>query len=197
MRMNSIMARKLGPAQPRGVTWNGAGGCVIFSKFRQANFSRTVWITFHESGITSSFSVTSWTGDCCRRLGTITAWRRPRVRAGVIRERLPDRLLALERDDGGRRLRRSSFSGEFVFGRVGFEILKLELELCEQPLGAFGAGTILLAPQLGILQLEMRNHRLGCGLAGAGFGQSRFRFIRPVGRHREKRLKRFDVVRKG
>jgi len=40
------MARKLGPAQPRGTTWNGAGGCVIFSQSRQENFSRTVWMTF-------------------------------------------------------------------------------------------------------------------------------------------------------
>jgi hypothetical protein len=39
---NISMARKLGPAHPRGVTWNGAGGCVIFSQARQANFSRTV-----------------------------------------------------------------------------------------------------------------------------------------------------------
>ena len=53
------MARKLDPAQPRGVTWNGAGGCVIFSQSRQANLSRTVWMTFHERGITSSVSVTS------------------------------------------------------------------------------------------------------------------------------------------
>ena len=53
------MARKLGPAQPRGTTWNGAGGWVIVSQSRQANFSRTVWITFHALGITSSVSVIS------------------------------------------------------------------------------------------------------------------------------------------
>lgn len=39
---NSSMARKLGPAQPRGTTWKGAGGCVIISQSRQENFSRTV-----------------------------------------------------------------------------------------------------------------------------------------------------------
>ena len=39
--------------------WNGAGGWVIFSHDRQVNFSRTVWITFHCRGITSSVSVTS------------------------------------------------------------------------------------------------------------------------------------------
>jgi len=49
----------LGPAQPRGVAWNGAGGCEIFSQARQVNFSRTVWITFHWRGTASSVSVTS------------------------------------------------------------------------------------------------------------------------------------------
>src|SRR3546814_16849852 len=53
------MARKLGPAQPRGTTWNGAGGWVTASQSRQENFSRTVWTTFHWRGITSSVSVTS------------------------------------------------------------------------------------------------------------------------------------------
>ena len=53
------MASRFGPAKPRGVTWNGAGGCVIFSHSRHENFSRTVWITFHCRGITSSVSVMS------------------------------------------------------------------------------------------------------------------------------------------
>ena len=53
------MASRLGPAKPRGVTWNGAGGCVIVSQLRHENFSRTVWITFHCRGTTSSVSVTS------------------------------------------------------------------------------------------------------------------------------------------
>ena len=41
------------------MTWNGAGGWLIFSQSRQVNFSRTCWITFHWRGITSSVSVTS------------------------------------------------------------------------------------------------------------------------------------------
>ena len=53
----------------------------------------------------------------------------------VIGKRLPDRLPAFDRRNG-RRLRRGSLGGEFVFGRVGFEILKLKFELCGQPLGA-------------------------------------------------------------
>ena len=50
---------RLGPAQPRGMAWKGAGGWLILSQSRQVNFSRTVWITFHCRGITSSVSVTS------------------------------------------------------------------------------------------------------------------------------------------
>jgi len=49
---------RFGPAKPRGVTWNGAGGWVIVSHWRHENFSRTVWMTFHRRGITSSVSVT-------------------------------------------------------------------------------------------------------------------------------------------
>lgn len=45
--------------KPRGVTWKGAGGWVIASHWRQANFSRTVWITFQERGTISRVSVTS------------------------------------------------------------------------------------------------------------------------------------------
>src|SRR5258705_6143691 len=41
------------------MTWNGAGGWVIFSQDRQLNFSRTVWITFHWRGTISSVSVMS------------------------------------------------------------------------------------------------------------------------------------------
>ena len=52
------MASRFGPAQPRGVTWNGAGGSLIFSQSRHVIFSRTCWITFHWRGITSSVSVT-------------------------------------------------------------------------------------------------------------------------------------------
>src|SRR5271155_4814044 len=53
------MASRLGPAKPRGVVWKGAGGWVIVSQSRHENFSRTVWITFHWRGTTSSVSVTS------------------------------------------------------------------------------------------------------------------------------------------
>src|SRR3954463_5158128 len=54
-----MVASRFGPAKPRGVTWKGAGGCVIVSQSRQEKRSRTVWMTFQERGITSSVSVTS------------------------------------------------------------------------------------------------------------------------------------------
>jgi hypothetical protein len=41
------------------MAWKGAGGWVILWHDRQLNFSRTVWITFHWRGTTSSVSVTS------------------------------------------------------------------------------------------------------------------------------------------
>jgi hypothetical protein len=41
-----IIASRFGPARPRAIGWNGAGGWVIVSQARHTNFSRTVWITF-------------------------------------------------------------------------------------------------------------------------------------------------------
>lgn len=52
-------SQQIRPGEPRGVTWNGAGRWVIASDCRHESFSRTVWMTFHWRGITSSVSVTS------------------------------------------------------------------------------------------------------------------------------------------
>src|SRR5580693_1959182 len=51
----SIIASRLGPAKPRAIAWNGAGGCVIVSHDRQLNFSRTCSVTNHCRGTTSSW----------------------------------------------------------------------------------------------------------------------------------------------
>ena len=59
LRICRDIASRLGPARPRGIGWNGAGGCVIVSQSRQEKRSRTVWITFHVRGTISSVSVTS------------------------------------------------------------------------------------------------------------------------------------------
>ena len=46
------------PARPSRAGWRGRRRrLAIFSQSRQANFSRTVWITFHRRGITSSVSM--------------------------------------------------------------------------------------------------------------------------------------------
>ena len=122
------MARKLGPAQPRGTTWNGAGGWVIVSQSRQATFSRTVWMTFHDLR------------NHLQRLGYVlaqlrqarAATGRARARRGnddalarqVLGERLPDGPLALERGNA-RRLGGGGFGRKIVLAGVGLQILEL------------------------------------------------------------------------
>ena len=49
-----IMASRLGPAKPRGIGCDGAGGSVTPSQSRQANFSRTRSMTFQRRGSHSS-----------------------------------------------------------------------------------------------------------------------------------------------
>jgi hypothetical protein len=99
------MASRFGPAKPRGVTWKGAGGCVIVWQFRHENFSRTVWITFHCRGMTVMSSLSL--DDRFRRPAAGTALRcgdHHALARQMIRERLARRPLALERFDrlGGR-----------------------------------------------------------------------------------------------
>src|SRR3954469_19484302 len=53
------MASRFGPARPRAMGWKGAGGWLTVSQARHENRSRTVWITFHLIGSTSSVSVMS------------------------------------------------------------------------------------------------------------------------------------------
>ena len=56
---NTSIASRLGPAQPRDVTWAGAGFWLVAPQSWQVNFPRTCCITFQRRGITSSVSVTS------------------------------------------------------------------------------------------------------------------------------------------
>ena len=48
-----------GPAQPRGVTRNGAGAWLMRSQPRQENVSRTWWKTFQVRGVVSRLSMVS------------------------------------------------------------------------------------------------------------------------------------------
>src|SRR5213596_3260045 len=47
---NRIWASSFGPARPRAIGCEGAGGCVIASQARQENFSRTCAITLKGFG---------------------------------------------------------------------------------------------------------------------------------------------------
>ena len=69
--------------------------------------------------------------------------------------------------------------GDLVFSRARYQFLKLQFELIEQLAATFGGLPVLLAPQLGNHQLQMRHHRLGtggtclCFLARGAFGGQR------------------------
>ena len=54
---NSRVARRFGPAQLRGVVWNGAGSWLIVSQSRHETLLRTVWMIFHRVVMRSAISV--------------------------------------------------------------------------------------------------------------------------------------------
>ena len=162
------------------MTWNGAGGCVIFSHDRQANFSRTVWITFHWRHHLQGL------GDRLAELGELAAaaWTGSRARdhdalaRQMRRKRRAHRLSAGERAD---RRARGRCCGGFVLGRARCRFLELQFQLVEQLVAALGGLPVLLAPQLGDLQLQVCHHRLGTGgarlrlLPRAALGSQRYR----------------------
>ncbi len=55
---------------------------------------------------------------------------------------------------------------------VGFQFLELQFQLIEHLAAALGGLAILLAPQLGDHQLQMRDHR--CGARSADFRDGQF-----------------------
>src|SRR5580704_14090732 len=83
--------QQVGAAQPRATTWNGAGGWPMLSQARQVNFSRTVWITFHCRGTTSSVSVTS-SPILASRSAAARAGRRTGHHDALARQVLGERL---------------------------------------------------------------------------------------------------------
>ena len=114
----------------------------------------------------------------------------------MLRKRLACGPVARERGDR-RRHRGGVFGGQIVPGRIGLKVFELQLHLIEEAAGAFGAGTILLAPQLGDLQLEVCDHRFDGALAGVGVGKLRLSLVSLLERGNQQRLERFNVVRKG
>src|SRR4249920_2184390 len=130
------MANRLGPAKPRGVTWNGAGGWVIVSHSRHENFSRTVCITFHCRGITlQRLSDVLAELRQLRRAAAGAALRR-RDHGALARQMLGERLT--RRSPALERLYRLSpvrslFGNQLVLSRGHFQIFELKLHLLQKP----------------------------------------------------------------
>ncbi|OBX17512.1 hypothetical protein A9995_15655 [Erythrobacter sp. QSSC1-22B] len=114
----------------------------------------------------------------------------------MIGKRLSCGPYAREGGDGGR-LRCRFLGNQIILACIGLEIFELQLHLIEQAAGAFCAGAVLLAPQLGDLQLEVGDDRFGGALAGVGIGKLRLSLISLLERGNQQRLERFNVVRKG
>ena len=190
------------------MTWKGAGGWVIFSQSRQVNFSRTVWITFHCRGITSSVSVTS--------SPSLASRCRPQQRAGRRRRRPPPARAADAPGNGfragvggarrrrtGRRLRRRLLGGELVLGGGGLQLLELQLQLVEQPRAALGALAVQLAPAAwrspaSGARSPPRRPTPSPAPRGAGLGRRRAAPRRPNGRSRRRlRIVTGDASRHG
>ena len=144
--------------------WNGAGGCVIVSHSRQEKRSRTVWITFHWRGTTSSVSVTSSPSfDSLfepQQGQDVGAGDHHALARQITGERLSRRPLAFEGFDdllGPRRL----LGGQFVLGSGGLSVLQLQFQLVEQALLSFGAHAKERAFQLLDLELQIDDEGLG------------------------------------
>src|SRR5262245_27798218 len=165
------MASRLGPAKPRGRTWNGAGVCDIASQARQVNFSRTYCTTFHCRGTDSSVSVTSSPSlaslvepQHAQAVGPGTMTRsRGRCAGNGLREgfsRVKPRTAVVSLAEA------ATFSGELVLGGGGFEFLQFELQLFEKPHLAFTARAVNLPPHLLDRQPQMRDQGRGARCLG-------------------------------
>jgi hypothetical protein len=164
------------------MVWKGAGGWLIFSQQRQVNFSRTVWITFHWRGMTSSVSVISSPIFTMRSepqqvqvVGASTTTRsRGRcsgkgLRTGLRRVKARTVLVVVLR---------GLFSGQRILGGGGFQFLKLQFQLIDQPRAALGGDAVFVAAQLGDLQLQFLDHRFRAGCQGARLRQIAFGGLR-------------------
>ena len=131
------MARRLGPAKPRGSTWNGAGAWLIFSHARQVNFSRTYCSTFHCRGTTSSVSVTSSPSLASRvepqQVQAVGPGTTIRSRGRCSGKGLRDGFLRVNERNRRARGRRRLLGGELVLRRRRFELLEFQLHLVEKP----------------------------------------------------------------
>ena len=167
-----MVASRFGPANPRGVTWKGAGGCVIVSQSRHENRSRTVWMTFQRRGITSRVSVTSspsfdslvdpQQGQVCG--AAMTTRSRGRCSGNGWRE-------GRWRSNASNRLRRCllcAASSSSV--AAALEIFELQLHLLQEPRLAFRAAAVEFPAQLLDRELEVCDERFRARQIGLGVG---------------------------
>jgi hypothetical protein len=115
---------------------NGAGGCVIASQDRHENRSRTVWITFHWRGITSSVSVTS-SPSFDSLGGTATRTSRGRGDYDALARQMRGKRLAggpLALDGWNLRGSRRLLGRQFVLARGGLGLFQPQFQLVEQAL---------------------------------------------------------------
>lgn len=114
----------------------------------------------------------------------------------VIGERLAARALALEGGDG-QGLCGGGLGDQLILAGIGLEVFELQLHLRQEALAAFCAGSVRLALQLGDLQLEVGDHRLGGALARLCVGEPCLGLVGSPGCRVQQRLERCDVVRNG
>ena len=181
------------------MTWNGAGGWLIFSQSRQVNFSRTCWITFHWRGITSSVSVIvspSLRSRVPPQQGQVvgagtTTRSRGRcsgngLRAGRLRVKAATVVVLAAACS-------AAISSSVA---VALQLLELQLHLVEQPRRALRARAVELPLELLDLELLVRDHRRIVGGLGAGQRQLGLDTRGPIALGRQCRSQRLDVGRR-
>jgi hypothetical protein len=160
------------------------GGWVMRSQSRQVTFSRTVWITFHWRGMTSSVSVTSSPSFASfsdpQQLqvfgASITTRSRGRCSGNGLRTGLRCSTAATFVFAFAAAASASASSSEAVVSlAIGLEpmaprrlALELQLELVEQALPALGTLAVERAPELLDPEAQMRDQRLASRKHGLG-----------------------------
>jgi hypothetical protein len=135
------------------------------------------------------------TGDHFKRLGDVLAHLHDPVgtTAGATGRRLDHntftrqvvwkgfahRLAPREGADGaGFVLCCGLFSRQRILGGGGFQFLKLQFQLINQPCATLGGDAVFVTPQLGNLQLQFLDHCLRAGCQCAGLRQLGFSSLR-------------------
>ena len=148
------MARRHGPARPRAIGCEGAGGSVIPSQSRQENFSRTCPTTFQRRGSHSSDSVIASPSlrrftppHLPRRIDDALAWKMFRQWPARRLDPCPFARLSL--------LLRSGDLGLGLF--LGLRLLEIddgEFKLFDEVFAALRGLPELLPPSLGEQELQ-------------------------------------------